>query len=125
ALGVVVQLILLGLLSRSARLPYLAATAVAVELTVLHNFVWHEHFTWRDRQNEGALRRLFCFHLSNGLVSLLGNVVLMSFFAGKLRLPILLSNVLSIVICSILNFFSADRWVFARPPTTGRLSIRP
>jgi putative flippase GtrA len=29
--------------------PYLAATALAVEAAVVHNFFWHERFTWADR----------------------------------------------------------------------------
>ena len=33
----------------SAGWSYLAATAAGVELAVLHNFWWHERWTWRDR----------------------------------------------------------------------------
>lgn len=115
-LGVGVQLMLLAFLNRGGRLPYLSATALAVEFTVLHNFAWHERFTWRDRSNEGSrsiVRRLIRFHASNGLVSIIGNILLMAVFAGKLRLPVFLANIFSIVICSITNFFLADRWVFA------------
>lgn len=119
ALGVGVQLLLLAMLNRAWRLPYLAATAVAVELTVLHNFFWHVRYTWRERKAAlGFPVRLLRFHLSNGLVSLVGNVVLMAVLAGRLRLPMLLANILSIVTCSITNFFLADRWVFGRRANT-------
>src|SRR5882672_11007057 len=30
------------------RISYLTATALAVELAVLNNFVWHQLWTWRD-----------------------------------------------------------------------------
>jgi putative flippase GtrA len=33
----------------------LYATAAAIELTLLHNFVWHLHYTWRDRRDGSAL----------------------------------------------------------------------
>ena len=53
ALGIVVQLAD----PRSRSLPlvcqYLWATGLAVEAAVLHNFMWHRRFTWRDR---GACR---------------------------------------------------------------------
>jgi putative flippase GtrA len=49
AIGIVVQLLALGLLTSVLRVHYLAATALAVEAAVLHNFVWHEWFTWADR----------------------------------------------------------------------------
>lgn len=47
-LGFVVQLAVLAGLVR-AGVHYLAATVIAVEAAILHNFVWHERWTWRDR----------------------------------------------------------------------------
>ena len=41
AIGIVVQLAALAVLKGLLRLPYLTATALAVETAVLHNFVWH------------------------------------------------------------------------------------
>ena len=48
AIGVVVQL---GTLEALTALGghYLWATGLAVEAAVLHNFMWHQRFTWRDR----------------------------------------------------------------------------
>ena len=36
---------------------YLTATALAVELAVLNNFVWHQLWTWRDRPSLTLMRR--------------------------------------------------------------------
>ena len=52
AIGIVVQLGALALLT-AAGMHYLVATALAVETAVLHNFAWHQNFTWSDR--EGAI----------------------------------------------------------------------
>ena len=73
-----VQLTALALLTH-AGWPVLLATALAVEAAVLHNFVWHERWTWSDRPVRGPQRlaRLGQFHLANGAVSLGGNVVVM------------------------------------------------
>ena len=49
ALGVIVQLAVLALLVHGASVHYLVATAIAVEAAVLHNFAWHQRWTWRDR----------------------------------------------------------------------------
>ena len=71
AMGVVVQLAALAALGRSAAGHYLLATAAAIELTLLHNFVWHLHYTWRDRREDTALPAQFLrFQLSNGMVSM-------------------------------------------------------
>src|SRR5258708_24527715 len=94
---------------------YLLATAAAVDLAVLNNFIWHQRWTWRDRPTATAgetLRRLAKFNLTNGAISLTGNLVFMSILVGRLSLPIAGSNVASVVACSICNFFLADRVAF-------------
>ena len=94
---------------------YLAATAAAVELAVLNNFVWHQRWTWKDRPsaNPGeTLRRLLKFNITNGAVSITGNLVLMSILVGRAGLPIAGANVASVAACAICNFFLADRIAF-------------
>jgi len=111
--GFALQLGLLGLLLRLG-LHYLAATALAVELTVLHNFFWHERWTWRDRPAGagGAWRRLWRFHAANGLISLAGNLVLMRVFVGLLGMAPVPANLLSVLVCGLVNFAASDRFVF-------------
>ena len=57
AMGMVVQLAALAFFSRLAAGHYLFATAAAIEIAVVHNFVWHLHFTWRDRRDDSAVAR--------------------------------------------------------------------
>ncbi len=114
AMGMVVQLAALALLERVAGGHYLLATAAALEITLVHNFVWHLHYTWRDRRDDAALvSQLVRFHLSNGVVSLVGNLVLMRILVQEARLPVLVSNVVAIVCCSLVNFCLSERWAFA------------
>lgn len=114
AMGMVVQLAALALFARMASGHYLVASAAAVELAVLHNFVWHLHYTWRDRWDDSNWRvQLLQFHLSNGLVSLLGNLVLMRVLVHEARLPLLLANSVAILCCSIANFCLGNSWAFA------------
>jgi putative flippase GtrA len=44
-IGIVVQLLMLVGLKTGLHLRYLAATGLAVETAVVHNFLWHERFT--------------------------------------------------------------------------------
>ena len=96
-------------------LGYLVATAAAVELAILNNFVWHQRWTWRDRPSATTgetLRRLAKFNITNGAVSITGNLVLMSILVGRLGLAIAGANLASVAACSICNFFLADRIAF-------------
>lgn len=112
--GAVLQLWVLHLFLR-AGVQYLQATALAVEAALLHNFAWHQRYTWADRPAEdlgAVVSRLIRFHLSNGLVSMLGNVMLMRWLRGDLRVPALLANFVAILVCSLVNFVLGDRFVF-------------
>jgi dolichol-phosphate mannosyltransferase len=115
-IGIVVQLAALEALSRLG-LPYLWATGIAVELAILHNFVWHERFTWKDRSTGGwrnVADRLMRFHAGNGVISLVGNLLLMRWFVGGMHLKRLVANGIAIAICSLLNF-AASEWFVFRP----------
>ena len=115
ALGWLVQASVLAALVHIVRMHYLLATALAVEAAVLHNFLWHCRWTWADRRRHRSLASaLLLFHLSNGLVSIAGNLALMRIFVGVLRWEPVLANVVSVVLCSVVNFLLADRFVFAR-----------
>jgi putative flippase GtrA len=48
-IGIFVQFVVLFLMKSVLHLDYLAATALAVEAAVVHNFIWHERYTWADR----------------------------------------------------------------------------
>ncbi len=116
ALGFVVQSAALFLLTHTAlHVGYLPATAAAVELAVLHNFVWHQRWTWRDRPSltrGETLRRLVKFNMTNGAVSIVGNLFLMSILVGRLGLAVTPANVLSVAGCALVNFVLADRIAF-------------
>ena len=113
-LGVGVQLVALATLERYLPHRVTLATGLAVELTLVHNFVWHWQLTWRDRRSDASpFGTLLRFQLSNGLVSLVGNVVLMRVLAQQTHMPLLLANLLAILCCSSANFLLGDRWVFA------------
>jgi putative flippase GtrA len=94
---------------------YLAATGLAVETAVLHNFVWHERYTWRERAlgtRRDQWMRLARFHAGNGLISIAGNLLLMRLFAGYWGMNHYLASALGITLCSLLNFAASEWFVF-------------
>lgn len=113
-LGFVLQLAVLAALVHGG-VHYLAATVIAVEAAILHNFVWHERWTWRDRTSapSARLRRLAGFHVLNGTVSLGGNFLLMRLLVGAWGMPPLAANLIAVLACSLVNFWLGDRLVFS------------
>jgi putative flippase GtrA len=113
--GSVVQLAALATLVHVFGVHYLAATILAVESAVLHNFLWHERWTWRDRPaltRRERLVRLVRFHLLNGMVSLVGNLTAMWVLTGVMALPVVPANLAAVIACSLVNFFGSETIVF-------------
>jgi putative flippase GtrA len=115
AMGIGVQLAALTILAGQLDVHYMVATALAVEAAILHNFLWHERWTWADRfagRRIGSWRRLLNFNLTTGTVSILGNLLFMRLFVGTLGMHYLVANLTTIAACSVLNFLVSDRLVF-------------
>jgi putative flippase GtrA len=112
ALGMVVQFGSLAFLVHVVELHYLLATALAVEAAVLHNCFWHLRWTWADRRGVTPGAVLLRFNLTTGLVSLAGNILSTYILTGFGGLDLVVANLLSIVLCSLANFFLSDRIVF-------------
>lgn len=126
-MGAVLQLLTFDLLFRYLQLAGAAAAAFSVEIAVLHNFLWHERFTWSDRQPAGLRQRaarLLRFHLSNGLIPLTANALLISWLVERLGAPALPSALAAIAVCAPLNFLLADRWVYGEASFFGFLQRR-
>ena len=113
-IGIVVQLATLAILKSVWHVHYLVATAIGVETAILHNFLWHERFTWADRSGNVAGWRLLKFNLTTGAFSLTGNLLLMRILVGSWHVQYLVANCIVISVCSLLNFVASDKFVFKR-----------
>ena len=127
AAGICVQLGTLALLTYGLKLNYLAATALAVEAAIVHNFFWHERFTWSDRSPQKSTcrrTRFLKFNLSNGANSILVNLFLMKLLVQGAGVPYLIANLISITAGSLVNFLIADRLVFLPEEDNGSIQRR-
>lgn len=107
------QLAAIALLTRAAGWHYGVATAVAIELALVHNFVWHARWTWRDRPVRGARARAARFaryQLAKSL-SLAGNLGLTAWLVTH-GLPVELANAIAVGAFSLVNFLVSDHLLF-------------
>ena len=119
-IGIAVQFAALIFLKSTLHMNYLLATGIAVEAAVVHNFVWHEQFTWADRFLQGTwMARFLRFNFANGGVSIVGNLTLMKVLAGQGHMNYLAANAIAIALCSLANFMVSDGWVFANDGSLG------
>jgi putative flippase GtrA len=115
-IGFLLQITALAVLTMGVGWPYVPATAVAVELAVLHNFWWHERWTWSDRAlpKSAAGRRAAKYHATAAVTSLGGNLLMTAAFVELAGLPVVPANVAAVAVMAFANFAVTDRWVFAR-----------
>ena len=111
------------------------ATLMAVELAVLHNFFWHQRWTWRDRPSSSTretFARLLRFQAANGVVSLIGNVLITTALVHALQALsgpgafsngvtgpfsngpyiVMAANLVATIACSLVNYVAGDLVVF-------------
>jgi putative flippase GtrA len=69
-----------------------------------------------------SLVRLVKFNASNGAVSIAGNLVLMRLLVGELKVNYVASNLIAIVVCSLVNFLLGDRFVFGNEENSAAIS---
>lgn len=114
AVGFLLQVAVLQLLTAELGWAVVPATMAAVESAILHNFVWHRRWTWSDRHADARelWLSLLRFHGANGLVSLAGNAALTGMLAGWAGLHPVAANTAAVGGCGLLNYWLGDRWVF-------------
>ena len=121
-MGVVVQISILMFLRVVWNMHYLPATALAVEVAVLHNFFWHDRWTWSDRTTvaqTSVMSRFIRFNVTVGTVSIAQNLLLMELLVTGLNLHYLPANLLSIGSCSTLNHLFSN-WLVFNPNFSSR-----
>jgi putative flippase GtrA len=127
--GLAVQLSAVAVLVRVLHVHYLLATAVAVELAILHNFTWHHRWTWRDRppsSRRDLALRFARFHALNGVVSFAGNITIAAFCTGLLQVDPVRANLIAVAACGIVNFAASHTMVFrAAPAALLMLALTP
>ena len=111
--GVVVNQGLLMLLHGSAGAPLLLSSMVAIETSILTNFLLNHTWTWRVPLREpGLLRRAVQYHAAAVMAAFAGNVLVLmgavEFFGVDYRI----ANLAGIAVGTVINFTAGEIWIF-------------
>ena len=126
--GFTLQMAVLSLLTRVLDFHFAVATAIGIEVALLHNFAGHSRWTWADRPAGGARRlmhRLGRYQAAKSL-TLGANLALTAWLVRDLGLTLELANVVAVVALSLVNYLLSDRLIFSdgRLPATWRAYVR-
>ena len=112
--GVVINLGLYLLLTRIGGVVPDLASPVAIEASILSNFVLNHQWTFKVRNAMGSLRRKFVkFHMAAGVSGVMNYLV----FLGLFRLAgvnDVLANLSGIVVATLLNYSINSFWTWRR-----------
>jgi len=121
--GVGVNYGLFALLHHALGVHHLAAAALAIEISIIGNFLLNNFWTWRRRVRpglDGLLARAARYHAVAGLAAFGGNWCLLWLLRDGLGVDMDAAYLAGIAVGMIVNFLLNDRWTFARTLWEGR-----
>ncbi|MBD3234719.1 MAG: hypothetical protein GF315_13420 [candidate division Zixibacteria bacterium] len=113
--GVAVNMGLLYLLTEVVGLYYVISSLIAIETSIITNFVLNDFWTWRDKRGlTGSvfLIRLLKYNTSASLAAFIGNFVTLTALTEFFGFYYLIANLIGIGVGILINFFLNDRWTY-------------
>ncbi len=109
--GVLVQLGTLYLLKEFIHIPPEIASPIAIELSILNNFIWNDLWTWHDRKQGKWRVRCLKYH-SSVFISALINYAVFVLLYRSFHTHYILSSAVGIGAGAGLNFFVNHLWTY-------------
>lgn len=112
--GVFINMGILALLTESFHFDYRISSLIAIELSIISNFVLNDIWTWHDREKHVFLKRFLRYQVTAGLTALIFNWGLLVFLtmAFHMRQHYLIINMFGIGLGMIFNFLVNNHWTF-------------
>lgn len=104
---------LLSLYFFYAFLPFYISSLLAIIISILWNFIWNDIWVFREYRNKSLLERFFLFFSSRALISKPLQYFLSIFFFYILNLNYIISQILGIIISSIVNWFLTKNMIYS------------
>lgn len=95
---------------------YLVASIAAIQVSIIHNFIWHDRWTFRDRRAHSRWLGRFRDYEVTSFAGMAVNWTVLAALVGWLHQPLLLANVAGIAFGTVLNFTMCKLWAWKRRP---------
>jgi dolichol-phosphate mannosyltransferase len=111
--GVVVNQGLLMLLHGTFSAPLLLSSLIAIEISILTNFLLNHTWTWRVPLREpGLIRRAVQYHAAAVMAAFAGNVIVLMAAVELFGVDYRIANLLGIAVGTAINFTAGEIWIF-------------
>jgi dolichol-phosphate mannosyltransferase len=111
-LGVGVNSAALVLLHQWAGLPLLVASPLAVELSIVNNFIWNDRWTFASRNLDRMLLERFARFNVVSALSLVITASVTILLVQELAMPYLVSSLCGISLAGLCNIVANVRWTW-------------
>ena len=123
ASGVAVNLGFYVLFSRGVGLPLEVASLIAIEISIISNFLLNNSFTFGKRVSASGLKKRFLrFHLVAGAAGVV-NFTILLLLAKTFGLWDIAANLAGIACATLVNYFLNSRWTWKELEETGTFAI--
>ncbi|MDZ7316078.1 MAG: GtrA family protein [candidate division KSB1 bacterium] len=102
--GVFVNSGLLWLLATKTKLPFYLCSFIAIETSIITNFLLNDRWTWSDRRRGSFLSRLLRYNASTAFSSIFITMTMLLLFKEWAGIPFLIANLLAIGCGMVFNF---------------------
>ncbi|MBT8453654.1 MAG: GtrA family protein [Deltaproteobacteria bacterium] len=111
--GVVVNQGLLMLLHGTFKAPLLLSSILAIEVSILTNFLLNHTWTWRLPLREpGLIRRVVQYHAAAVMAAFAGNVIVLMAAVELFGVDYRIANLVGIAVGTVINFTASEVWIF-------------
>lgn len=98
---------------------YLYSGVIAVEVSIISNFLLNDLWTFRDRRSGHVLKRLVKFNILM-LIGLAINLIILYALTDLASLHYTISNLFGIGVASVARYVMSSRWAWLQPQRRGR-----
>jgi putative flippase GtrA len=100
-----------------------AATVIGIEAAILHNFAWHDRWTWGDRlRREPRAVRLLRYNTAMAGSSLAVGAAVTWLVVSGLGWGVLPANAVAVAVAALANYVASDRVLFRATQASSRRS---
>lgn len=116
-MGALVNTGVLYLMKGVLGVPLIPASMIAIELAIVHNFIWHRNWTWKKRladKPEPFFRQLLVYNTATGLIDILVNVSLLWILTTFFGVYYLIANVFGMIMGPVIKFWLNEKVIFRK-----------